>query len=358
MRRLIYAVFTLAVCAGPFSFGQVISVVPNFGPIQTGFAVVTPLSGNGQGLGVSETFGMQVGGTVFQSSVPPSPLVTLSNVFINWDISTGVNTGIAIVNPNDISTTVTLNLLNEQGALIATRTLPMNARQQVSFFATELFLGIPEITRPFAGLLFVASNVPVGVLGLAFNGLSFNSLPVSVQLSADTVVAAGTFGTSPASFVPPLAPVTNTVTPPTVPVSSVPAPTTVPITGVTTPLVSVPGQVPPTFTVLPGQLPPTFVPNVAINTSTTAFSVATGQFTTPATISNVIVSTGGFLLPQVASGGGWVSQIMIGNASPTVQIVRVDFFDSSGAPMFLPIGASIPSLVVPAGGVVVLSTAM
>ena len=351
MRRLIYAVFILAVCAGPFSYGQVISIVPNAGPIQTGFAVVTPLTGNGQGLGVAETFGMQVGGTVFQSSVPPSPLITLSNVFINWDLNAGLNTGISIVNPGDIGTTVTLNLLNEQGALIATRTVAMGGRQQVSFFATELFVGIPELSRPLAGLLFVGSDIPVGVLGLAFNGLSFNSLPVSVQLSPDTVVAAGTFGTSAASFVPPLPPVTNTVTPPTVPVSSVPPPTTVPIAGVTTPLVTATGQVPPTFA----------VPSTPV-TTTTAFSVPasvpTGQFTTPATSTEVIVATGAFLLPQVASGGGWVSQIMIGNASPTAQIVRVDFFDASGAPMLLPFGSTIPSLVVPAGGVVVLSTGM
>jgi hypothetical protein len=321
--------------------------VTNTGPIQTGFAVVTPLSGNSQGLSVAETFGMQVGGTVFQSSVPPSPLVTLSNVFINFDINAGVNTGVAIVNPNNIATTVRLNLLNEQGALIATRTLVMAPLQQVSFFATELFVGIPELSRPFSGLLFVASDVPVGMLGLVFNGLSFNSLPVSVQLSQESVVAVGTFGTSPSTFIPPPAPVTNTVTPPTVPVSSVPPPTTVPITGTTTPLVDATGG----LTVAFG------VGNV-VTTTTTPLTVATGQFATPSTITEVIASTGGFLLPQVASGGGWVSQIMIGNASPTAQIVRVDFFDAAGAPMVLPIGSTIPSLVVPAGGVVVLSTGL
>jgi hypothetical protein len=95
-----------------------------------------------------------------------------------------------------------------------------------------------------------------------------------------------------------------------------------------------------------------------VTTTTTPLTVATGQFATPSTITEVIASTGGFLLPQVASGGGWVSQIMIGNASPTAQIVRVDFFDAAGAPMVLPIGSTIPSLVVPAGGVVVLSTGL
>jgi hypothetical protein len=327
MRRLIYAFFILAVWSGPFAFGQVSSIGPNSGPIQTGFAVVTPLAGNGQGLSVVETFGLNAGGNVFQSSVLPSPLVTLSNVFVSWDGGTGVDTGIAIVNPNSTGATITLNLLDEQGALTATRTLAIGERQQVAVFATELFQGIPELSRPFAGLLFIAADVPVGVLALAFIGPSFSSLPVSVQLSEGNVVAAGTFTATPGSLVPAPAPVTNTVAPPTVPVSSVPPPT-----------------------------PPTF--GSATEPTAADLTVPTAQFATPSSITELIEATGGFLLPQVASGGGWVSQIMIGNVSAEAQIVRVDFFDSSGAPMLLPSGSTIPSLVVPAGGVIVLSTAM
>jgi hypothetical protein len=182
------------------------------------------------------------------------------------------------------------------------------------------------------------------VLGLSFNGPSFNSLPVSGQLGENNVVAAGTFASAPGSPVPPPTPVTNTVAPPTVPVTSVPPPTPVPTVEITTTLGTTIGPVPPTS-------------GVAI-TIGGDLTVPGGQFATPSSITDVINATGGFLLPQVASGGGWTSQILIGNTSPSDQVVRVDFFDSSGAPMLLPGVSAGSSLVVPAGGVVVLSTGM
>ena len=65
---------------------------------------------------------------------------------------------------------------------------------------------------------------------------------------------------------------------------------------------------------------------------------------------------GALLLPQVATGGGWVSQITITNTSGVTQAVRVDFFDASGNPMVLPFGASVPSIVINSGGVSSFST--
>src|SRR5262245_59567424 len=124
MRRLLHAYFVI-VFATSLSFGQLTfnSSIVNTNPIQTGFAVVTPVSGTGVGLSVSETFGEVVGGSLFQSSVLPSPLVTLTSVVVSTDLSTGVDTGVALVNPTDSPGTVTLALLNGQGIQVSIRTV-------------------------------------------------------------------------------------------------------------------------------------------------------------------------------------------------------------------------------------------
>ena len=62
------------------------------------------------------------------------------------------------------------------------------------------------------------------------------------------------------------------------------------------------------------------------------------------------------LLPQVASGGGWFTTIAIANTSSADQVVRADFFNSLGGPLLLPFGSRLTGIVVPAGGVVTLST--
>src|SRR6516162_3511907 len=97
--KILSCAFLLALFIPLFSFGQT---------IQTGFAVVTPTSGTGAGLSVSGTFGELVGGNFFQASVIASPLVTLTNVVINTKPITGVNTGIALVNPNNSPVTITM----------------------------------------------------------------------------------------------------------------------------------------------------------------------------------------------------------------------------------------------------------
>src|SRR5262245_44396185 len=183
MRRLLHACFVI-VFATSLSFAQLTFSTVDTNPIQTGFAVVTPISGTGAGLNVSETFGEMVGGNLFQSSVLPSPLVTLTNVLVTTNVQTGVNTGVALVNPTNSTGTVTLTLLDQQGAQLAIRTIAIAPGQQVSRFVSEIFGGVPEVQSPMIGQLFISSTVPIGVLGLTFNGPSFTSLPVASQLTA------------------------------------------------------------------------------------------------------------------------------------------------------------------------------
>src|SRR5262249_36058209 len=100
MRRLVYAI-VLAIVFASVSFAQ-------GGPLRTGFAVVTPITGGRSAFSVTETFTEQFGGNILRSSVQSSPLVTLTSMVIFTDPASAANTGIAIVDPFDTPATVTL----------------------------------------------------------------------------------------------------------------------------------------------------------------------------------------------------------------------------------------------------------
>ena len=161
--------FLLGLVVSGFSFGQVTptQAATAAGQLQTGFAVVTPIAGTGAGLSVSETFGHQIGTNLFQASVLASPPVTLTDIVLNVNPQSGSNTGIAIVNPNTTAATITLTAGNQQGAAIATRTIAVGPQQQISEFVSQLFPDSPTILQGVTGLLFISSNVPIGVVGLA-----------------------------------------------------------------------------------------------------------------------------------------------------------------------------------------------
>jgi len=183
MRHLGCAVL-LGIFAASVSFSQI-------GPLRTGFAVVTPLTGSKLTFSVTETFTERFEGNVVRSSVQPSPLVTQTSMVVTLDPASAVNTGIAIVDPFDLAATVTLTLLNQQGGIIGARAVIIGGRQQRSRFLTEIFAGVPELTESFTGQLFISSNVPVGILALAFSGPFFTAVPAT-QLVGNNVF--GDFG--------------------------------------------------------------------------------------------------------------------------------------------------------------------
>jgi hypothetical protein len=368
MRRLLYA-FLLALS---FFASSQPAIAQSIGtPIQTGFAVITPADGVGAGLSVSEVFGQEVSGILFQSSVLPSPLVTSTSIFVRSDPNAAIDTGIAIVNPNVAAATVALTLNNEQGITIATRTITVGVRQQISRFVTELFSTTPDLLSPFTGLLFITSDFPVGVLGLAFTGPSFTALPVATQLSPSVTVPSGviTTGTgttfvlsgqvsqpfnSPANIlgIPPVEPI-----PPIPPTINTPVPNTI------TPVPNTITQIPSTFSSLPPVVPTTVNPAALAPTTPISTIPTTGVILVRADVvfvfPEITTGVGGVaaqLLPQVATGGGWFTTIAIANTSSADQVVRADFFNSLGGPLQLPFGSRLTGIVVPAGGVVTLST--
>src|SRR5215471_17179836 len=189
MTRIVSALM-LGIFGAALGYGQVTIAGPN--TIQTGFAVVTPLYGGGTGLNVSDTLSARIGGNFGQTTVLSAPLVTLTNIPVNFDSNAAVNTAVTIVNPNEGGAAVTLTLRDQSGGLVGVRNITIAGRRQLSRFVAELFASLLRSPGPFEGLLFISSNAnaPVVAMGLAFNGPSFTSLPVATQLNPNAVITA------------------------------------------------------------------------------------------------------------------------------------------------------------------------
>jgi hypothetical protein len=181
--KCLVSTILMGMFAASVAFGQA-------GALRTGFAIVTPITGGRLAFSVTETFTERFEGNLLQSSVQPSPLVTLTSMVVNSNPASAANTGIAILDPFDVAATVTLTLVNPQGVIIGARTVIIEGRQQRSRFLTELFAGIPDLTDSFTGQLFISSNLPVSILALAFSGPFFTALPAT-QLSGSNIFAAG-----------------------------------------------------------------------------------------------------------------------------------------------------------------------
>ena len=166
------------------------------GPIQAGYAIVTPVaattSGTTTGLVVFETFGMRssVGNAgATQAGVLPPDLTTNAILFVDSSGRLSKNLGVAIVNPNSSNVNVALTLRKNDGAQLGTTTVTVPSHQQTSKFVTELFSSQSTVPSDVTGTLTItsagSSNLPVSVIGLRFRGSNFSTLPVT-SLSGTT----------------------------------------------------------------------------------------------------------------------------------------------------------------------------
>jgi hypothetical protein len=258
----------------------------------------------------------------------------------------------------------------------ATTTFTLGGGQQISRFVSEFFSGQGVAASPMRGLLFVSSTVPISVLGLAFSGFSFTSLPPATQITAVNVT-----GTTNAAVI------TN---------NSATVATTVPV-GVLNGIAAVAAPpIPSTITQIPSTFPGLVTPQSAIGITSPLTGIAPLSAVTPLLTgtssltgivpTTVVTSNGAFavtptntavispsvivfpqiqvgiggagaqILPQVVAGGGWVSQITIANTSGVSQVVRVDFFNKFGSPFPLSFGSSVPSIIIAPGGIATIST--
>ncbi len=132
-------------------------------PLQVGFATVNssaPVSVNA----VFSHYGN--GGAEFlmaEAGVPPSMPLPKQAVFV--DTQFGFNPGIAIANPNGSTETITLQVVNAEGQVVASTTRILGARQHFSAFLPELFPGLTSM----AGSLQIFAADPLVSMALRFD---------------------------------------------------------------------------------------------------------------------------------------------------------------------------------------------
>jgi hypothetical protein len=132
-----------------------------------------------------ESVGLKNDERTDQTGFAPSSLVTGGTMPIDVADRLGRNLGLALANPNAGAASITLTLRNSDGTHLATRTISLAPRNQISQFVTELipvqpsggFGGQPAPLTEYTGTLSVTSSVPVSVIGIRFRGPDFSVLP-------------------------------------------------------------------------------------------------------------------------------------------------------------------------------------
>jgi hypothetical protein len=195
MQRLL-GTLTIILISSVVAFSQAGDDHNDLLPVQTGYAVVTPVSGSG--MVVFETFGLRRTAETTQAAVLPNALTTNAIVFVSSSGRLARNLGVAIANPNSASVNITLTLRRADGTQVATRTFALPGLQQTANFITELFTGSAEVAGDFMGTMNITSTAGVAIVGLRFRssvtGANFSTIPVT-SLSAP--VAVPTISTNP-----------------------------------------------------------------------------------------------------------------------------------------------------------------
>lgn len=122
---------------------------------------------------------VQNGVLVTEVGVAASSPVMSARMFV--DFADGINSGVAIVNPNDTPLTINLDLKNQPGGSNSLSSLTVGPRGHLARFVNEMGLNLPN---PFMGTLTFTSSSPFAAVNLrtATNGHGeqvLTALPVS-----------------------------------------------------------------------------------------------------------------------------------------------------------------------------------
>src|SRR5438093_1943555 len=173
------------------------------GPLQVGYAVITPTSGTPSEMIVFESFGLKTGTQTLQAGIVPGDATTNSMVFVNMSVLLSRDLGIALLNLQTVQAEVTMTIRRTDGIQVGIKTIFVGPRQQIAMLATELFADVPTVPKELTGTLSISSNIPVVMAALRIRGPSFSTLPVkNFAASASVpVIAPGVGG--PGSIVLP-----------------------------------------------------------------------------------------------------------------------------------------------------------
>lgn len=155
-----------------------VNVVSDGSAVRTGFAILEPPS-TSQRLGGVAIFRQTVPGRpVFESVVPLCDYDDWA-FYMPFDNTSGIDTGIALVNPSNSQTAkVSLFFIDEAGNLLVEKSLELKSGEHTSFSLTNKY---PELGGK-RGTLYAESSIDyLSALGLRFNtggGGAFTSIPV------------------------------------------------------------------------------------------------------------------------------------------------------------------------------------
>jgi hypothetical protein len=158
------------------------------GPVQSGYAVVTPSAPNAvTGLVVTQFLAFRSNGRAVQASTTPPPLITSATMFVDVSSRLLKDVGVAIVNPNAASTDVTFTVRRNDNTQLGTKTVTIATRRQFSQFVTEMFStppgtifsGTSTLPAEFTGTLIINSTLPISVFGLRVRDVDFTAMPLN-----------------------------------------------------------------------------------------------------------------------------------------------------------------------------------
>ncbi|HYV62469.1 MAG TPA: hypothetical protein VE958_07330, partial [Bryobacteraceae bacterium] len=156
--------------------GTAIVEAQNTGALVQGYATVT-LPAGVTGYGV---FRQSVAGRPDQEAVVGLKNANATANTLTWDDTGNLTTSVAMVNPSNVATTVTITVSDSSGNIIGTSTQGLAAGNKIEN-AMRGFLGLAGMAGSRGSALFTVSTGNVSVLGLRFGASAFTSIPTTEQ---------------------------------------------------------------------------------------------------------------------------------------------------------------------------------
>jgi hypothetical protein len=150
------------------------------GPLEVGYVIITPASGDAGGLVVFETFGMKQGNQTMDAGVLPSGMCTRVIFFVDIHGKLSHNLGVAISNPGDSDANILMTLRDADGLLLAEQPITVLPGRQTSRFVTEFFADQPSVPQNVTGSIIIESDIPVAMIGFRLRGMNFSTLPTTI----------------------------------------------------------------------------------------------------------------------------------------------------------------------------------
>jgi sugar lactone lactonase YvrE len=161
----------------------------NSGSIQTGYGRIQPAAGGTTPAGVA-IFGARTNGVlVSETSVPATRALNAGRIYA--EITDVVNTGLAIVNPNNSAASVTFFFTDAEGTNLGSGSATIPANGQVAKFLNESPFNTLTTAR-FQGAFSFTSSLPIGVVALRSYINERGDFLMSTLPVVDTSIAGGT----------------------------------------------------------------------------------------------------------------------------------------------------------------------